>query len=371
VKLAAIGVLLVLACASGAVAAEPVHVTLTGTRTAPVAGRPWTVHLAVRPVSFRGVVRLTSTGQRRIDARASGRHGSYSARLVFPSAGRWALSARAGKWTSQLGSVRVQPAPTQPVSFTEPTSIFVEPDGLVLLVENNPGRLLRVDPQTGGVTVLVPALSRPYAVVRSPSGGVFVTSGNLLSRIDAAGALTTAATADGDIGPVAVAPNGDIYYATPTQVFCLAGGSGPPVLIAGTGAQGGAGDGGLAMNAQFSAPHGLTFAGGALLVSDADNDRVRRIDLTSGIVTAFAQVGTPHGIDAAADGTVYVIDSQTNRVVHLTASGARIGFVGPVFALPYDVAAAESGVIYVLEAGPVGWLRRVAPDGTVTTVSRR
>jgi glucose/arabinose dehydrogenase len=177
--------------------------------------------------------------------------------------------------------------------------------------------------------------------------------------------------ADSEIGPVAAAPNGDIYYATATQIFRVAGGAGPPIRIAGTGVQGGGGDGGAALNAQFSAPHGLAMAGdGALLVSDAGNDRVRRIDLTTGVITAFAQIGTPHGIDVATDGTIYVIDSRDNRVVRLSASGARIGFVGPVFGLPYDVEVANGGVVFVLEAGPVGRIRRVAPDGTVTTVSR-
>ena len=118
-------------------------------------------------------------------------------------------------------------------------------------------------------------------------------------------------------------------------------------------------------------PHGLAVAAdGALLVSDAGNDRVRRIDLATGVVSSFAQIGTPHGLDVASDGTVYVVDSKANRIVHLAASGAQIGFVGPVFGLPYDVEAGDSGVVYVLEAGPVGWLRRIAPDGTVTTVSR-
>ena len=135
---------------------------------------------------------------------------------------------------------------------------------------------------------------------------------------------------------------------------------------------GGGGDGGSALNAQFSSLHGLAIAGdGALLISDAGNNRVRRIDLTSGIVTTLAQVGTPHGIDVGADGTIYVVDSQANRVLHLSAAGARLGLVGPTFDLPYDVAVASDGVAYVLEAGPIGYVRRVALDGTVTTVSRR
>jgi sugar lactone lactonase YvrE len=304
--------------------------------------------------------------------KASGRRGSYRARLVFPSRGRWNLTAHAGASTSRLGAVSVRPTPPQPVSFSEPTSIELEPAGTLLLVENSPGRVLRVDPQTGRATALVPSITRPYAITRTPSGSVLVTSGNLLRRVDAAGALTTIAEADGDIGPVTAAPDGAVYYATSTQIFRVAGGAGSPVRIAGSGAVGGGGDGGPALSAQFSAPHGLAIAGdSALLVSDAGNDRVRRIDLSTGVIAAFAQIGTPHGIDVAADGTVYVVDARENRVVHLSASGARIGVVGPVFGLPYDVQAAAGGVAYVLEAGPVGWLRRVAPDGRVTTVSRR
>ena len=76
-------------------------------------------------------------------------------------------------------------------------------------------------------------------------------------------------------------------------------------------------------------------------------------------------------MDVARDGTIYVIEAPAHRLVHLRAAGARIGFVGPAFGLPYDVEVAGDGTAYVLEAGPVGWLRRVAPDGTVSTVSRR
>jgi sugar lactone lactonase YvrE len=370
-KVVALASLLVVACACNAGAAEAVHVSVVGKLTTAVAGSAWTVRLAVRPASSRGTIRVTASGPGQVGARASGKHGSFRARLVFPSAGRWSLAARAGTSTSRLGAVQVRPAPPQPLTFSEPTSIDLEPAGTLLVVENNPGRVLRVDPKTGSVTVLVPSLSRPYAIVRAPSGVVLVSSENLLRRIDSAGSLTTVAQADGDIGPVAAAPNGDVYYATATQIFRLAGGASPPVRVAGTAVQGGGGDGGPALNAQLSAPHGLAIAGdGALLVSDAGNDRVRRIDPATGVITAFAQLGTPHGLDVATDGTIYVIDSRDSRVVHLSASGARLGFVGPVFGLPYDVEVADGGVAFVLEAGPSGRIRRVAPDGTVTTVSR-
>src|SRR5262249_30080519 len=157
-----------------------------------------------------------------------------------------------------------------------------------------------------------------------------------------------------------------------TQIFRLPGGAGPPVRVAGTGVEGGGGDGGPALGAQFSSPHGLAAVGdGALLVSDAGNDRIRRVDLTGGGGTAVPQIGGPLGIDVGADGTLYVVEAHSNRIVHLSAAGARLGFVGPVFGLPYDVEAAPDGVVYVLESGAIGRLRRVALDGTVTTVSSR
>jgi sugar lactone lactonase YvrE len=371
VKAAPLVVLLVLTSTAGAAGGSPVHVSMVGQPLSPVARTALTVRLAVRPASFRGDLSVIASGATRFKARATGGHGSYRARLVFPTSGRWTLAARAGATTSRLGTVRVRPQQPRPLTFSEPTSIDLEPAGTLLLVENSLGRVLRVDPQTGGTSVLVTSLDRPYAIVRARSGSIFISSGNLLRRVDANGPVTVA-QAGQDIGPLAAAPNGDIYYATATQVFRLVGGAGSPVRIGGTSVAGGAGDGGSAVNAQFSSPHGLAIAGdGALLISDAGNDRVRRLDLTSGIVTTLAQVETPHGIDVAADGTIYVIDSQANRVVQLSASGERLRIVGPAFGLPYDVEVADDGAVYVLEAGQVGYVRRIASDGTVTTVSQR
>jgi sugar lactone lactonase YvrE len=344
-RLAGLGLLVPLLCAFGGGSAR-VHVTIVGKRPAAVAERPWTVRLAVRPASFRGEIQVTAAGARRIRARARNRR----VRLVFPSAGTWRLTARAAGSTSRLGTVRVSPA-RRPVVFSEPTSIELEPAGTLLVVENNPGRVLRVDPRDGKVTVLVAAMTQPYAITRTQAGQLFVSTESRLQRLDPSGPVTVA-VADSQIGPVAAAPNGDVYYTTATQVFRLAGGASALV------AQG------------FSNPHGLAFAvDGALLVSDTGHDRIARV--AAGAVTTFAQVAEPRGLDVAADGSVYVVAGEAQRVVHLAADGSRLGLVGPLFDTPYDVQAAAGNATYVLEAGPTGHIRRVAADGTVTTVSRR
>ena len=357
-RVVAIALVLAAAGACTAAAAPPVRVTVAGKPAPPVAGRPWTIRLAVRPAAYRGTVRVSATGPRRLAARARGGHGVYRATLVFPSGGRWALTARAGGRTSRLGSVRVRPRLARPVTFTEPTSIELEPAGTLLLVENNPGRLLRVDPATGHVTVLLASLDHPYAVVRAPSGAIFVTVGSRLERLDATGGLTTVATMPNGIGPIAAAPNGDLYLTDGYGIFRLAGGAGPAVRIAG--------------GAEFFQAHGLAVApDGAVLVGDTAGNRIARIDPATDAVTTLGIVGSPRGVDVGPDGTVYAVASATGYVERLSASGARLGELGPSFLEPYDLQAAPGGVVYLLEAGPTGYIRRIAPDGKVTTVSRR
>ena len=353
-RLIALGAVLVTVVGSAS-AAAPVRVSLAARPSSPVAGRALTIKLTVRPASYAGAVRVTATGPGRISARATGKRGSYRARLVFPAAGRWTLTARAGSSSSRLGSIQVRPAARQPVAFREPTSIELEPSGTLLVVENNPGRVLRVDPATGAVSVLVSSVDRPYAIVRAASGALYLSVGNTVRRVEANGTLTTVADAPNDVGPLAAAPNGDVYFTTPTQLFRLPGGAGPAMLVT---------------DAQFAAPHGLAVAGdGTLLVPDTDNNRVLRVDPGSGAVSAFANVGLPRGIDVTTDGTVFVIDAHDLRVVRLSPAGAPLGPLGPAFNDPYDVELSSAGDAYLLDTGATGFVRRIAPNGTVTTVS--
>lgn len=367
----AVAVALVAIGVSGASAATPIRVSLARPVPAAVVGEGWTARLAVRPASFRGKVQVTAAGPGRVAAAATRSGAKYRVRLVFPAVGRWTLTARAGGRLSSLGAVQVRrPGPT-PLPFTEPTNIELQADGTLILVENNPGRILRVDPSKGTIDVLAAGLSRPFAASRTPSGAILISGGTWIRRLDTVGAVTTVLELDTDTGPITVAPNGDVYFTTATSVFRLSGGTGAPVRVAGSGVSGGAGDGGPATAAQLSAPHGLAIAAdGAILIADTGNDRIRRVDPATGVITSIAQVGIPDGIDVAADGSVYVVDGRAERVVHLNAAGDRIGFLGPTFRIPYDVEVAPDGSVYVIAAGPTGRLHHVAPDGTSTVVSR-
>jgi hypothetical protein len=63
--------------------------------------------------------------------------------------------------------------------------------------------------------------------------------------------------------------------------------------VAGTGIFGYSGDGGPATSAQLAAPAGVTFDGaGNLYIADQENDRVRKVTATTGILTTIAGNGT-------------------------------------------------------------------------------
>jgi serine/threonine-protein kinase len=251
----------------------------------------------------------------------------------------------------------VSAAPRRPVQFLQPTSIEVEPAGTLLLVENNPGRVLRVDPRSGRVTVIVPSVARPYAVVRTSSGRVYFSAANVLRRLRIGRSPATVTRADSDIGPIAAAPDGTVYYSTGSHVYRLATGASAPKVIASA--------------EHLAAPHGLAVApDGAVLLADTGNNRIVRIDPLNGTTALFARVTGPRGLDVASDGTVYVVDSGANRVLRLSASGSPLGYLARTSGDLYDVQVTRGGAVYVLEAGATGWVRHISRDGTVTTVSR-
>jgi sugar lactone lactonase YvrE len=111
---------------------------------------------------------------------------------------------------------------------------------------------------------------------------------------------------------------------------------------------------------------------GGLLVSDTGNGRVKRVDLKTGAVETWGDLGKPRGISIAPDGqTAYVVDASTDRVVHLRIDGKRLGTVKHVFGDPYSVAAAADRSVYVVDTAAIGRLYRLRPNGAATVVSRR
>ncbi|MEX2614555.1 MAG: hypothetical protein WD767_00505 [Alphaproteobacteria bacterium] len=174
--------------------------------------------------------------------------------------------------------------------------------------------------------------------------------------------------------------------------------------LAGTGEAGYSGDGGPALQAQFNQPYGLAVGrDGAIYTADRHNAAVRRIDGVTGVVTTFAGndaagfsgdggpanragMAEPNGLVFSRDfASMYIADVADNRVrVVDMASGIIATFAGTgaaahdgdggaataasVFGARAVAVRPTDGAVYILERQGSS-LRLVTPDGTIATVA--
>jgi sugar lactone lactonase YvrE len=175
------------------------------------------------------------------------------------------------------------------------------------------------------------------------------------------------------------------------------------IVLAGTGEKGDSGDGGPASQARFNGMHSLVIGPkNDLYIADTWNNRVRRIDLNSGMVESFAGSGRrgfsgDGGSALRADfGNVYCVafdskrenlyladlDNRRIRAVNLKNGIARTVAGNGERGIPSDgskatsaplvdpraVALDSKGNLYILERSGHA-LRSVDPDGNIRTVA--
>ncbi|HSL72926.1 MAG TPA: HYR domain-containing protein [Ilumatobacteraceae bacterium] len=201
-------------------------------------------------------------------------------------------------------------------------------------------------------------LANPAGISWDPAGNLYVadTQNSRIRRVAAAtGTITTFAGtgtpgSDGDGGPatlaklatpidVAIAPDGDVVVLEfgGHRVRRIDIDTGIITTIGGTGTAGFSGDGGPATTAQLNRPRGLAvLSDGAIVVADTDNQRLRRIDPHTGVITTIAGTGScgtssdgipatsapvcsPYGVTSDADGNLYVGDSTIDGVRRIDA----------------------------------------------------
>ena len=137
-------------------------------------------------------------------------------------------------------------------------------------------------------------------------------------------------------------------------------------VVAGTGSGGFSGDGAAATAATLNYPRGLALdKSGNIYVADSNNHRIRKITVSTGIITTVAGVGASHTSGAVdnvaatetrlnfprdiavdANGNIYIADTHNNRVRKVTAStGIISAFAGTGSTAPIavmDIAATAS-----------------------------
>jgi RHS repeat-associated protein len=209
---------------------------------------------------------------------------------------------------------------------------------------------------------------------------------------------------------VAVAPDGTVLIAdTSNHLIRAVAPDGTITRIAGTGVgcstpTAACGDGGPPLTAQLNLPTQVALApDGTLYIADTGTNRVRMI--RDGIITTLAGTGAtcvgtgtcgndggpataailwgPAGVAVAPDGSVYIADSQRNRVRRVAPDGiittvAGTGEFGTGnddvpgpsarLNLPIGLAVRSDGSLYIADALN-SRIRRLGPDGIIHTIA--
>jgi GT2 family glycosyltransferase/sugar lactone lactonase YvrE len=191
-------------------------------------------------------------------------------------------------------------------------------------------------------------------------------------------------------GGIVVAPTGDVYFADSNNDVIRHIDPRNTVITTVVGnhdlSTGFSGDNGQATDAQLDTPDGVAIApDGDLIVADSHNDRIRRVDRPTQVITTIAGSGengydgdeqpatqaalnTPSAVASAPNGDIYIADTLNYRVrmvdattglIHTVAGdGApgddhNVGDGGPATSahlnMPSDVAIAPNGDIYVAD----------------------
>ena len=331
--------------AESAAANAPLRLRLlSGPPAHPVAGAPWRLAVRVRrgarPYTGPPPV-LRGSGDGSLLARTTRRRpGVFSGIVRFPTSGPWTLDVRVGGRTFPLGAFRVDVPITQLIR--DPFGIAATADGSLIIAQRS-GPLLRAAPDRS-VSVFAP-ITEVASVAVVSDGTVLASDATRIHRLRPDGSERTAPVVLGVEGAVAGDVNGNIYSALYENRVLRADPAGNVSAFAGTGAQGFAGDGGPATLAQLFHPHGVVVgADGGVYIADTQNQRIRRVDATSGIITTYASLGgSPIAITAAQDGSLYSVTTAPGGVWRTTASGSTLITEG----VANGIAIGPDGTIYL------------------------
>ncbi len=220
------------------------------------------------------------------------------------------------------------------------------------------------EPEGGaGIPAQSARINNPYGVVVGPDSALYfceVDSGRT-RRMDLASRLLTTVAGNGEKayagdGGLALyasfsAPH-EIRFDSMGNLFVVSRDShsvrridsisGRVSTVVGTGEAGFSGDGGAATAAQLRQPHSIAFdASGDLLICDIGNQRLRRVDMSSGIISTLSGTGErvatpdsatlsgtpllgPRSIDTDTAGKVYLVLREGNAVFELDIANDRL-----------------------------------------------
>jgi trimeric autotransporter adhesin len=204
--------------------------------------------------------------------------------------------------------------------LTKPSLIAVDTSGNIYIADSYSGRVRMVTKSTGIITTVVGDGTRGH----KGDGGL--------------------ATSAGLYNPhgVAVDASGNIYIADSFRIRMVTKSTGIITTVAGYGTQGYSGDGGPATSASLMYLWGVAVdASGNIYIADTNNDRIRVVTKSTGIITTVAGGGVkgdvvslgdggqatsayvyaPRGIAVDASGNIYIATPEYHRIRHVNPMG--------------------------------------------------
>ena len=270
------------------------------------------------------------------------------------------------------------------------------------------GNLYIADTMHNRVRMVCSGTAAPIKGVTCPGAGILVTiAGNDTVGYDGNGGPAANASLTQPSG-VALDGAGNLYIAdTGNNVIReIYAATGIISTVAGNGTAGFAGDNAAATAAMLFQPQSVTVdAAGNLYIADADNQRIRRVDAVTGIITTVAGNGTagyggdglaatspkvelnfPHAVAFDSQGNWYIADSQNNRIREVSASTGIIttvagngtaGFAGEGASAkaaeldaPLGVAVDPAGNIYIADTQNRAIRKVSSASGLISTIAK-
>jgi trimeric autotransporter adhesin len=218
---------------------------------------------------------------------------------------------------------------------------------------------------TSGNMYIADTLNNRIRMVSTITGIISTVAGIGSFGYSGDGGPATLAALSGPSG-VAVDVSGNIYIVDSGinnyRVRMVMKSSGIMSTVAGIGSPGSTGDDGLATLAALNSPTSVAVdASGNIFIADTNNYRIRMVMRSSGIITTVAGTGSygssgdgglavsallsyPHGVAVDTSGNIYIADTFNNRIRYSKMPASPTAAPTPVAMTPKPTVAATQGM---------------------------